>query len=102
MTRRTVDLVLIDASLPGMDGFDVTRIMKAQPDLADVPVLLASARVDRKIYSFGMSVGAADVIRKPVTPGFVAWRAWQLLGRHGFKPPSGVILRGGGSAPLPG
>lgn len=60
------DLVLLDAMMPALDGFEVCRTLRADPHLATVPVLMVTALDDVKSRVRGMQCGADDVITKPV------------------------------------
>ena len=62
---RPPDLILLDISMPGMDGFEVCRRLKADPDLASVPVIFLSAlgEMEAKVRSF--EVGGVDYVTKP-------------------------------------
>ena len=84
------DLIVMDVTLPGLDGFDVARIIKSRPELSALPILLTSSRSDRKLFAFALQAGAADFLRKPVEPAFLSWRVWQLLEHQGFVPPTGT------------
>ncbi|MGA7991968.1 MAG: protein kinase [Thermoanaerobaculia bacterium] len=84
-----VDLLLMDVQLPGMDGFDVTRVIKAQPQTAALPVVLTTARLDRSHFAFAIQSGATDVIGKPFQSEAVVGRLWHILTHHGFVPPAG-------------
>lgn len=59
------DLVLLDIRMPGMDGFEVCRRLKAQPETCDVPVIFVSAvsETDEKVQGF--ELGAVDFVTKP-------------------------------------
>lgn len=59
------DLVLLDIMMPGMDGFTVCRRLRADPLLAEVPVLLITALDDRDSRLRGIEAGADDFISKP-------------------------------------
>jgi two-component system, sensor histidine kinase and response regulator len=59
------DLVLLDIMMPGMDGYEVCRRLKADPDLAHVPVIFLSAKSDPEDVIRGFSLGAADYVSKP-------------------------------------
>lgn len=85
---RPVDIVVLDVTLPDMDGFDVTRIIKSQPNLAMLPVLLTTGRRDRNQLAFGIQSGAADVLTKPLGPGILASSVWKILEYRGFTPPA--------------
>jgi serine/threonine protein kinase/DNA-binding NarL/FixJ family response regulator len=89
LLQDTVDLVLMDVALPGMDGFDVTRVIKAQTATAALPVVLTSARLDRSHFAFAIQTGATDVMAKPVQTEAVVGRLWHILTHHGFQPPAG-------------
>ncbi|MGY8777220.1 MAG: response regulator, partial [Longimicrobiales bacterium] len=60
------DLILLDVMMPGMSGFEVCRVLRDDPALADVPVLLVTALDDRKSLIEGIESGADDFISKPV------------------------------------
>ena len=59
------DLILLDVMMPGMSGFEVCRVLRDDPALADVPVLLVTALDDRKSLIEGIESGADDFISKP-------------------------------------
>ena len=88
-TRQAPDLVVLDVRLPGMDGFDVTRVIKAQPATIALPVVLTSARLDRSHFAFAIQTGATDVMAKPLQSEAVVGRLWHILTHHGFQPPAG-------------
>ena len=87
LVRGPVDLVVMDVSLPGMDGFDVTRVIKSQPNLAALPVLLAADRLDRSRYAFGIQSGANELLLKPIEPVLFRERVGALLRHRGFQLP---------------
>jgi CheY-like chemotaxis protein len=87
--QDTVDLLLMDVQLPGMDGFDVTRVIKAQPQTVALPVVLTTTRLDRSHFAFAIQSGATDVIGKPLHNEAVVGRIWHILTHHGFVPPVG-------------
>ena len=89
LLQDTVDLVLMDIALPGMDGFDVTRVIKAQASSTALPVVLTSARLDRSHFAFAIQTGATDVLAKPLQSEAVVGRLWHILTHHGFQPPAG-------------
>jgi len=73
------ELVLLDAEMPGLDGFEVCRRLKADPLLADVPVLFVTQHADAATEAAVFELGAADVIAKPVAgPALRARVAMQL------------------------
>jgi PAS domain S-box-containing protein len=62
----TPDLVLLDIMMPNMDGFEVCQRLRADPLLADVPVVMVTALDDRESRLRGIEVGADDFITKPI------------------------------------
>jgi diguanylate cyclase (GGDEF)-like protein len=73
---RTVmpDLVLLDVLMPVMDGYEVCRQLKADPLLADVPVIFTTALGDQEAEVRGLELGAIDYVTKPVSPVIVQAR----------------------------
>ena len=61
----TPDLVLLDVRMPGMDGYEVCRRLKADPQFRDVPVLFLSALDDVEDKVAGFTAGAVDYVTKP-------------------------------------
>jgi two-component system, cell cycle response regulator len=59
------DLILLDVMMPGMDGFEVCQLLRADPLLAEVPIVLVTALDDRESRIQGLEVGADDFISKP-------------------------------------
>ncbi len=59
------DLILLDVVMPGMDGFEVCRRLRQDPNLAEVPVLMLTALEDHQSRLTGLEAGADDFISKP-------------------------------------
>ena len=62
------DLVLLDVVMPGMDGHEVCRRLKADPATAAIPVIFVTAQNDEAAEALGLDLGAVDFIAKPVNP----------------------------------
>ena len=60
------DLVLLDVSMPGMDGFAVAQMLKADPASATIPIIMVTAQVGRGARLIGLESGAEDYLTKPV------------------------------------
>jgi PAS domain S-box-containing protein len=60
------DLILLDVMMPGMDGFEVCRRLRASDQLAEVPIILVTALDDRDSRIQGMEAGADDFVTKPI------------------------------------
>jgi two-component system, sensor histidine kinase and response regulator len=63
-----VDLVLLDLMMPGMDGFEVCRRLKANPRTREVPVIFLTAKTDPESLLQGFAMGGVDYITKPFNP----------------------------------
>ncbi|MDH0748700.1 response regulator [Pseudomonas sp. GD03842] len=64
--RRRPDLILLDAMMPGLDGFETCRQIKRQPDTANIPVLFMTALTDSEHVVQGFEAGAIDYVTKPI------------------------------------
>lgn len=65
-SKLTPDLILLDVMMPGMDGFEVCRRIRAHAHLAEVPIILVTALDDRSSRLQGLAAGADDFLSKPV------------------------------------
>jgi diguanylate cyclase (GGDEF)-like protein len=75
----TPDLVLLDAEMPNLSGFEVCAALKADPALADVPVIFVTSHKDESFEVAGFAVGAVDFIAKPVNPQLMQVRVRSQL-----------------------
>ncbi|WP_281374710.1 DNA-binding response regulator [Aureimonas mangrovi] len=66
--RLTPDIVLMDAVMPGMDGFEATRRFKADPALRHVPVIFMTGLSETGHVVQGLETGAVDYLMKPIVP----------------------------------
>lgn len=62
----TPDLILMDAVMPGIDGFETTARIKARPELVHVPVMFMTGLTESEHVIEGFEVGGVDYLRKPV------------------------------------
>ncbi len=68
------DLMLVDVLMPNMDGFEVCRRLKKNPETMHVPVIFVTAKNEIKDEELGFAVGASDFIHKPISAPIVAAR----------------------------
>jgi two-component system cell cycle response regulator len=83
MARQRPSLVLMDASLPVMDGLKVLGILKADSGLRDVPVLLVTQEADALSRERGMALGANDCVFKPYRPLEIQQRMRDVMNAFG-------------------
>jgi diguanylate cyclase (GGDEF)-like protein len=77
------DLMLLDAEMPGMTGYQVCEIMKADPALRDIPVIFVTAHSGDELELKGLEIGAVDFIAKPISePLLLARVRTQLRVKH--------------------
>ena len=62
------DLILLDIMMPDMDGYEVCRRLKADPELAPIPVIFLTSRNDVESEQVGMDLGAVDYVTRPISP----------------------------------
>jgi len=80
------DLIVCDVMMPGMDGFGVCEILKANIRTSHVPIILLTARTDMESKIEGLQYGADDYVTKPFNPRELVSRAENLItGRRKLK-----------------
>ena len=90
------DLILLDAEMPGMSGFEVYQSLKADPLLAAIPVIFATSNLQAAMEAAALEAGAVDFVPKPLVAAQVLARVRaQLAGR----PHAAVAGGDGNSAP---
>ncbi|MEJ7795005.1 MAG: response regulator [Nocardioides sp.] len=77
------DLAVLDVMMPGVSGLDAIREIRADPALADLPIILLTARAQESDVETGFGSGADDYITKPFSPRELASRVQALLSRSG-------------------
>ena len=73
------DLLLLDVHMPGMDGYEVAAMLKADPSTATIPIIMVSAMDGRGSRLIGLESGAEDYLSKPVDPAELIARIRNLL-----------------------
>jgi diguanylate cyclase (GGDEF)-like protein len=68
------DLILLDIMMPEMDGYEVCRILKADPRTKNIPVIFVTAMNETESEAKGLAIGAIDYITKPLNPAIVKAR----------------------------
>jgi diguanylate cyclase (GGDEF)-like protein/PAS domain S-box-containing protein len=73
------DLILLDISMPEMDGYEVCRALKADPATLGIPVIFVSSAADDQSETQGLQLGAVDYLTKPINPGITLLRVGNQL-----------------------
>ena len=82
-SREIPDLILMDVRMPRMTGYDACRLMKANPDLQDVPVVFLSAKGQESEIQSGLEAGAEEYLLKPFSPDELTNRVRAILSKFG-------------------
>jgi DNA-binding response OmpR family regulator len=91
LRKKRFDVVLLDVMLPGIDGLEVCRRIRATHDFATVPVVMLTAKGDDVDRIVGLELGADDYVPKPFNPRELLARVRAVLRRAGAAagPPGG-------------
>jgi two-component system, sensor histidine kinase and response regulator len=65
LKNRKFDLILLDINMPGMNGFEVCKIIRSDKEMCEVPIIFLSAESERESILKGFEVGAQDFVIKP-------------------------------------
>jgi len=76
------DLAVLDVMMPGLSGLDAVRLIRAEADLTNLPVILLTARAQEADVETGFGSGADDYVTKPFSPRELASRVEALLARE--------------------
>ncbi|MDX9708891.1 MAG: response regulator [Trichloromonas sp.] len=82
VAARPPDLILLDVSMPGMDGFEVCRRLKAAPATRKIPVIFVTGLTEEGVRSRGIEAGGADFIVKPIDPEILQAKISACLGNR--------------------
>jgi DNA-binding response OmpR family regulator len=91
LERHTLSLVVLDVGLPGVDGFEVCRQIRAR---VETPVIMLTARDEEVDRVLGLELGADDYVPKPFSPRELVARVKAVLRRTQPKPPADVLTLG--------
>ncbi len=74
------DLVILDIMMPNLDGYGACKKLKANPEVADIPVLFLSAKAQEEDMQEGLDLGAAAYLTKPFDPEDLSDTIERLIG----------------------
>ena len=83
------DLIVLDLMLPGLDGLDLCRILRAE---ANIPIIMLTARSTEDDKLLGLDLGADDYLTKPFSPRELVARVEAILRRRRSGPPPSATL----------
>jgi DNA-binding response OmpR family regulator len=76
------DLAVLDVMMPKLDGFELTRRLRAEEATSRMPIILLTARAQDSDVDQGFESGADDYLRKPFSPQELSTRVQAILGRR--------------------
>jgi two-component system, OmpR family, alkaline phosphatase synthesis response regulator PhoP len=76
------DIIVLDLMLPGLDGLEVTKILKSDSETKDIPIVMLTARGEEADIVTGLELGADDYITKPFSPRVLLARVKAVLRRR--------------------
>ncbi|MCC6415220.1 MAG: response regulator transcription factor [Opitutaceae bacterium] len=90
------DLVILDVMMPELNGIQICRLFRADPELKNIPIIFLTARAEESDRIQGLEVGADDYIGKPFSTKELVLRVQSILRRVGESAqPEGGVLRAG-------
>jgi phosphate regulon transcriptional regulator PhoB len=92
--RKKPDLVILDLMLPGLDGFEVCKELKRDPDTARIPVIMLTARGEEVDRIVGLELGADDYVVKPFSFRELLLRVRAVLRRFAAPAPPRLERQG--------
>jgi two-component system alkaline phosphatase synthesis response regulator PhoP len=94
VTEHKPDLVILDLILPDMDGLEICRKIRKNPEVARVPILILSGKAEEVDKVVGLAVGADDYMSKPFSDKELVARVKALLRRASASPESKMLRVG--------
>ncbi len=79
--KEKPDLILLDIMMPGMNGFEVCKSLKSEPETKRIPVIFLTAKENEIDEIVGLEIGADDYIQKPISPRIVLARIKSVFRR---------------------
>jgi two-component system phosphate regulon response regulator PhoB len=86
LRRSAPDLVVLDLMLPDVSGTEICRRMRGDAELAEIPIIMLTAKADEVDRVVGLELGADDYVTKPFSPRELTLRVRAVLRRR--KPPA--------------
>jgi two-component system alkaline phosphatase synthesis response regulator PhoP len=93
--NKKPDVVVVDLMLPGIDGFEVCRCLRAESATSRLPIIMLTAKTSDSDRIVGLELGADDYVTKPFNPRELTARIKAILRRSsGFRQESAIVRRG--------
>ena len=86
LEKESVQLILLDLMLPGVDGLEACRIIKQDPKTKNIPIIMLTAKSEESDVVVGLQLGADDYVTKPFSPKVLLARVKAVVRRLAPKP----------------
>jgi phosphate regulon transcriptional regulator PhoB len=90
--ENTFNMVILDLMLPGIQGVELCKMLKASESTASIPIIMLSAKSEELDKILGLEIGADDYITKPFSPRELNARVKAVLRRTGEKPEKEKVI----------
>ena len=80
LRRGPVDLAIVDLNMPGMDGIELTRSIRAMPERRDLPILMLTTEKREEERRIALDAGVNAYLVKPSTPAIIRYKVLSMLG----------------------
>ncbi len=91
--KNKPDIILLDIMMPGVDGYEVCRRLKADPSTANIPIIFVTAKTEIKDEQTGFELGAVDYITKPISVPIVLARVRTQLALYNQQRELEVLVK---------
>jgi two-component system phosphate regulon response regulator PhoB len=91
--KKRPNLIILDLMLPGMDGKDICRSLKSNPQTQSIPILMLTAKAEETDRLIGFELGADDYVTKPFSPKELVLRVKAILRRKEVDQEGEKIIR---------
>jgi len=82
LEKTRPDLILLDIMMPGIDGIELTKIIKQEKQYKNIPIIMLTAKTDETDKIVGLEIGADDYVSKPFSPKELIARIKAVLRRY--------------------
>jgi len=82
LEKTRPDLILLDIMMPGIDGIELTKIIKQEKQYRNIPIIMLTAKTDETDKIVGLEIGADDYVSKPFSPKELIARIKAVLRRY--------------------
>ena len=79
IAERLPDLIILDITMPGIDGYQVATLLKSNSETADIPIIMITGLTSRDARLVGLKAGAEDYLTKPLDPAELGLKVRNLL-----------------------